>query len=340
MSVECPQPLIDVDSPMWGLADSFLPDHERPSTPSRPGTSPCCDSPCDQVDGNVLCTKCFTLLDRQFDYGAEWRFYGGEDQKASNPTRCCPPSSALLSQNLGSVISSVQRRRPSQWQNRTASSAAASDASAMAGKAIQKYQSWSSMPYKDRVLCGIFDGLALNAAQHGFSPCLLEEAKALYKRFADGRITRGENREAAIAASVYISCLNNGVTRSCKEISTMFGVRSVALTKACKAFREVVRDTEAVTGTSTTTSAEDFVGRFSSRLGLDAVYVQEVREVLRRADEMSLGCDSMPPSIAAGAIALVAENRKLQLTKEQIGAACVVAPTTVQKLQRRLAGAL
>ena len=202
---------------------------------------------------------------------------------------------------------------------------------------MQKFQSWASLPYKDRVLCKIFDGLTVNAAQHGLSPCLLEEAKTLYKRFAENRITRGENREAAIAASVYISCLNNGVTRSCKEIAQMFDVRPVALTRACRAFREVVRDTAAVTGTSTTIAAEDFVGRFCSRLDIDATYVAEVRDVLRRADELCIACDSMPPSIAAGAIALVVERRRLRLTKEQIGAACVVAATTVQKLMKKLA---
>ena len=334
-------PKIDVDSPMWTALSEFNATQQDSIRSSPIDASPCCAAPFEQSEGNVVCRKCFTLIDRQIDYGAEWRFFGADDSGKNagqnNTTRCCPPTNVLLSQNLGSVISSAPRRRTSQWHNRTAGTAAAADAVASAGKAIQKYQSWSSMSYKDRVLVGIFDGLAVNAAQHGLSPCLLEEAKALYKRFAENRITRGENRQAAIAASVYISCLNNGVTRSCKEIAQMFDVRPVALTRACRAFREVVRDTAAVTGTATTIAAEDFVGRFCSRLNIDGVYVDEIREVLRRADELSIACDSMPPSIAAGAIALIAEKRRLPITREQIGEASVVAATTVQKLMRKLA---
>lgn len=348
--------VIDVDNPIWSMMGAMMQcvqpiedtqdtlciqdteDTKDSQSVTLGGLSPCCSAPFEQSEGNVLCRKCFTLLDRQIDYGAEWRFYGADDngRGQSNPTRCCPPSNSLLSQNLGSVISSAPRRQQSQWQNRTASSAAAADALAAAGKSIQKFQSWSSMSYKDRVLCGIFDGLAVNAAQHGLTTCLLEEAKTLYKRFSENRITRGENREAAIAASVYISCVNNGVTRSCKEVAQMFNVRPVALTKACRAFREVVRDTAAVTGTSTTIAAEDFVGRFCSRLNIDAVYVEEIRGVLRRADELSIACDSMPPSIAAGAIALVVETRNLPITRDQIGEASVVAATTVHKLMKKL----
>ena len=251
--------LIEVDNPIWSTMLGQFGDRDDVEHPHRgrssSGSSPCCDAPLERSEWNLICKKCYTLLDRQIDYGAEWRFYGADDN-GSNPTRCCPPTNSLLGQNLGSVISSAPKKRQSQWQNRTAKTAATEVAVSNAGKSIQRFHSWSSMSYKDRVLCKIFESLAVNAAQHGLSPCILEEAKALYKRFSEGRITRGENRDAAIAASVYISCLNNGVTRSCKEIAQMFNERPVTLTKVCKVFREVVRDTEAVTGTSTTITAK------------------------------------------------------------------------------------
>ena len=97
---------IEADNPMWDVMNTFHDDHSNVEPP--PSASPCCNAPFEQSEGNVVCRKCFTLLDRQIDYGAEWRFYGAEDQKTTNPTRCCPPSNSLLSQNLGSVISSVQ----------------------------------------------------------------------------------------------------------------------------------------------------------------------------------------------------------------------------------------
>ena len=285
-------------------------------------------------EGNLVCRDCCSVLGRQLDYGAEWRFYGAEDPRGSNPTRCCPPSNGLI-QTLGSVIAAAPRRRQSQWQNRTEGSAAAAQSSSAAGRSVQRYQVWNSMTYRERVLCGVFDTLSVSAAQHGLPACILEEAKVLYKRVSEARITRGENRKAVIAASIYVACKKNGVPRSLKEVADMFDLRSAALTKACRAFQEVVLDAD-----TDSSAAADFVGRFCSRLGMDADATDRVRDVVRRADEQSLVCDAMPPSIVGGAIAHVSDAFGLGLSKEQIAAVCMVAPITIAKTQKRLGNLL
>ena len=333
--------VIEFDDPIWALlrsgvaaTDATQPgrDAKRQEESGMPLLCAHCkvDDTTQVQDGNVMCRRCNTLLGRQLDYGAEWRFYGAEDLRASNPTRCCPPSNGLI-QSLGSVISSAPRRRASNWVNRTEAGAAAAQTSSMAGRSIQKYQVWNSMTYRERVLCGVFDTLSVNAAHNGLPACILEDAKTLYKRVSDARITRGENRSAVIAVSMYVACKRNGVPRSIKELAAMFDMRPAALTKACRTFLEVVTDADA-----SSSCPEDFVGRFCSRLGMDPESTACTRRTVARADELAIVCDAMPPSIVAGAIYLGSCRLELGLDKDAIGSVCAVAAVTVGKTFKRL----
>lgn len=332
----------DVDDPVWAkviegmeVGDRM---HRRRRTASSDdgGLRPCCAAQAvAPAEGNMVCSACNSIVGRQLDYTAEWRYYGAEDPRGSNPTRCCPPSNGLIS-SLGSVISGGPRRRASQWQNRTEASAALQQANVAAGRAVQRYQVWNSLSYRERVLCGIFDVLTVNAAQHGLPMCILEEAKNLYKKVSDARITRGENREAVIAVSVYVACRKSGAPRSLKEIGAMFSVRPAAMTKAHRTFGQVVAGADE----GECCEAADFVGRFCSRLGLVPEAVAHVRATVARVDETGVVCDAMPTSIVGGAIALASEALGLGLRREAIAEVCVVAPVTVAKLAARLKASL
>ena len=64
------------------------------------------------IDGAMVCMKCGTINDNIIDYSAEWRFYGSEDSKFSDPTRCGMPTNELLPQSsLGSTISFKKKRK-------------------------------------------------------------------------------------------------------------------------------------------------------------------------------------------------------------------------------------
>ena len=63
------------------------------------------------IDGAMVCIKCGTINHNIIDYSAEWRFYGSEDSKFSDPTRCGMPTNELLPQSsLGSTISFKEKK--------------------------------------------------------------------------------------------------------------------------------------------------------------------------------------------------------------------------------------
>ena len=337
--------VIDVDDPLWALeatdegcralmvhcGDARLRKQADVLDALPPVCQFCGSGSVAHHDGNCMCMDCNSIVGRQLDYGAEWRFYGAEDTRTSNPTRCYPPSNGLI-QTLGTVVAAAPRRHASLWRNRTEATAATQLTAASAGRTVQRYQVWSSMTYRNRVLCRVFDQLAVCASQHGLPACILEEAKGLYKRVSEARITRGENRAAVIAVCMYVACKKNAVPRSIREVGEMFSIRPCAMTKATHTVQAVIADADA-----TSSEPSDFLGRFCCRLGMPDHAVRMTRDVVARADELAVVCDAMPPSIVGGAIQLVGLRLGLALDRDAIAAACMIAPATVTKIYKRLA---
>jgi transcription initiation factor TFIIB len=196
---------------------------------------------------------------------------------------------------------------------------------------VQRYQFWNSMSYKERTLYAVFDQLSSNAANHGIPSCIIEEAKVLYKRMTELKVSRGENRQALIAASVYISCKTNQVPRSVKEIASMFNIRVPAMTKGCKLFHQLM-----VTLPVKSSAPDDFVGRFCSKLGLDANIVKLCRHIVQRADELCVVGESTPPSIVAGSLQLLNTELKLGIPKASLADACHISQVTIAKCFKRM----
>ena len=56
-------------------------------------------------NGEFICHQCGNVKGTMLDTTAEWRYYGNDDSKSSDPTRCGMPTNALLPESsYGSTI--------------------------------------------------------------------------------------------------------------------------------------------------------------------------------------------------------------------------------------------
>lgn len=263
-------------------------------------------------DGDYFCQKCGSLAHRFIDSGAEWRNYGAEDNKC-NMTRCGMPVNDLLPNAfLGSMIGYGAYRDTGDI------------------RIMRKYHLWNSTSYKERSLFTIFDSLTQNAGNNGIPKSIIEEAKALYKQISDAKISRGNNRCGLIAASIYMSCKNNKVPRSTKEIAGFFNIKLPVMTKSCKKFQEILK-TKPIS-----TSAEDFISRYCSKLNMDKYKKEICKEVVRRAEKEDIVSENTPPSIAAGVIYLCCVEYKWNIDKKTLAASCEISQVTVTKCFKKL----
>ena len=89
------------------------------------------------------------------DFGAEWRYYGADDNNNSDPTRCGMPINPLLVES--SYGCKVMCGRSASYQMRK----------------IKRYTEWQSMPYKEKSKYDAFQIITLIAKNAGIPKLLL-----------------------------------------------------------------------------------------------------------------------------------------------------------------------
>jgi transcription initiation factor TFIIB len=305
---------IDLDDHTWSLFQSFSSGDELVSkqTAHTNICAHCSSSRLILDEGSYVCYDCGTVYDRFIDTTAEWRYYGHEDSKTSDPTRCGLPTNDLLPESsLGTIIGNKNGECHEM-------------------RLLRKYQMWNSMTYKERTLYNIFDTLTVNAVNNGIPSTIIDEAKALYKKISEQKLSRGDNRSGLIASSIYMSCKTHNVPRSAKEIAKIFNLKTTTMTRGCKKFQEILKmDLQSST-------AKDFILRFCSKLNLDKDVKNLCMHVVQKADDMSIICENTPPSIAAGCIYLVTNMCNVKLDKKELAAAVEVSQVTISKCYKKL----
>jgi transcription initiation factor TFIIB len=195
---------------------------------------------------------------------------------------------------------------------------------------IRKYQMWNAMSYRERSLYNVCDSLTVFASRNGISASILEEAKNLYKKISDVKISRGENRQAIIASCVYIACKTQGVPRSIKEISEMFNIRIQCLTKACKTFHDMLNVQVA------SSTPQDFVNRFCNKMGLAPEFMALCISIVDTAMDMEILSEYTPPSAVAGCIMISNDIMKTKICKKMVSEVCQISIVTISKCHKHL----
>ena len=271
-------------------------------------------------NGRIICKKCGNINCDIIDTNPEWRYYGSEDSKYSDPTRVGLPTNALLPQSsLGSTISFKYGESYEM-------------------KKIRNYHLWNAMPYKERSLYNVFDSIQVRALNHGIPLCIIEEAKNLYKQISDVRIHRGSNRCGIIASCIYKACRLQDSPRSAKEIADMFKLNISHMTKGCKKFEEIINMNICNNNTmnNNITKSSDFVQRFCSKLNIGTNICHLCIHVCDKSEEYNLVSKCIPPSIAAGSIFLICTLLKINITKKEISQTCQISEVTISKCYKKL----
>jgi len=256
--------------------------------------------------------ECNALQSRIIETTAEWRYYGADDSREDNPTRCGMPTNDLLPKSsLGSIISGKKNESREQKQ-------------------VRRYQMWNSMPYWERTLYTVFEQLNSNTQNQGIPIKVLNDAKVLYKRASEKKISRGENKEGLIASCIYYACLLNKIPRSPKEVAKMFHIDPYILTKGNARFQILLNVNV------DTSNPDDYISRFGSRLNMSCTDIKNCKELAQKLDDLEIVSENAPTSVAAGTIFYYCTVKELDYNKKQIAEVCDVSEVTITKCYKRL----
>lgn len=304
------------------------------------GCCPFCGGSPDGVtlaDGNLTCTRCCTVIGRNLDSSAEWRNFSGCD---------------FLGETVRCSLAGGDELLPSMVAGRLTSSSRSSG-NTRTTAIIRRCEMWLSMSAHDRSLRKELETIVDVGFKHGVSKGMVDEARCLFKRATEQCLLRGANRRALAAACLFTVFKTNGVPRSVREISDMFGFGAArspnddddcprpksldakALTRTVKIVQGLLPEKSA----SILKSSEprDFVNRFCTHLTDDPALAACSHDVLARAMDLGLLEGFSPPSAAAGCIILVGETiMGIPVQRKDLSEVAQVSTVTMAKCVKHL----
>lgn len=256
-------------------------------------------------EGEQVCTKCGTILDKVIDEGAEWRNY--EDNKGEDQCRTGFTTSDLLPESSYGSIMSYKGVGTSANM-----------------KALQRLSCWSLSSNSQRSWMGIFDAIQLSCSHAGLPKAIIMDACGLYKELEDAQKVRGETRRAMMGAAVFVSCRNNKAPRSHEEIAKLFAVNIRSLCKAITHFEE--------TNNSVLQTQIGIAERLCATLELDDTNRQKVMDLLYEISTKSEDdFEHTPKTIVAGVVAYVM-GLKTKTQMKSVSEASGVSALSIHKI--------
>lgn len=237
-------------------------------------TCPTCEDEAaiDTAGTEVVCVRCGTVVDIPLELGAEYRWFanesGGGAGSAGDPSRCSFPVNHLMPESsLGTVINLRSGGGSSAVMRR-----------------LKRYHMWNLMPYRERTLWGVFEGLQVRASNAGVSTAIVEEAKELYAQLTATAICRGqEQRDAMLAACLWEALKRQGTARLPKDIADIFNIQLRCVTKGIKQFQHLlaIRSSAQATDTYAAPAESKSAAAKATEKVKDAPVAEETAETIR-----------------------------------------------------------
>lgn len=254
-----------------------------------------------------ICKVCSCIVSKMIENTAEWRYYGNDDNRDGDPSRCGLPTNNLLPKSsIGSMIGTGYKDN-------------------IDIRRIRMFQMWNSMPYDERTLWNVFDKMTSNTLNNGIPQKVIDDAKVLYKTASEKKISRGDNKDGLIASCIYHACLLNKIPKSSKEIATMFNISHVTLNKGNSRFQTLLQ--------INVSSPEpiDFISQYANNLNMPITDIENCKKLVTFIEENDIMNDNSPTSSAAGILYYYATTKNLGYTKKKFAKACNVSEVTIIK---------
>lgn len=319
-----------VQENMWGLFESEC----KPNTPIEcvyrtSGEREVCDLCRHSLqvtdEGFLACSNsaCGSIYTDILDRTAEWRYYGGDDNQGSDPTRCGMPLNPLLQES--SYGCKVICPAKCTYEMRK----------------IRRYTEWQSMPYKEKAQYDEFQRIINMGHNSGVCRLILDDAVRYHKKVSEHKTFRGSNRDGIISASIYIASRINNHPRTAKEIAAIFNLDNTSATKGCKNAMTILNEIEKEMSDNEktyfkNTTPSDFIDRYCSKLNINNELTKVCKFAAMQIENKKLVPENTPQSVAAGIVYFISISCHLNLSKKQIWQQTGTSEVTIGKCYAKL----
>jgi len=261
-------------------------------------------------EGLPTCSEC-GLVDSYFvDDTAEWTSGVTDDGKVNDPARCGNPNAnpELFSQNWGKGTI-IATQYGSTYEN----------------KRMAKINFHMSMNHKDRSLFHAYKDI--DEACHTLPEVVLKDAKMLYRKFNDGKLTRGAVRLGIKANCVLYACRVAQHPRTTKEIADMFGIQSKDISRTTQMFKDTIMG---ITEKNYVTKAFDVMQRLLNSFEVTREERLKCNKMCGATEDCVELMSKTPNSVASAIIHTVLSPK---VTKSEMCEKCSVSVPTLNKIE-------
>jgi transcription initiation factor TFIIB len=278
-------------------------------------------------DGFLTCvnSKCGIIYKDMVDQSAEWRYYGSNDNNATDPTRCGMPINPLLEESsYGCRVLCDGYKMTYEMRK------------------IKRYTDWQSMPHKEKSQYEEFQTITILAQNASIPKMIIDDAIRYHKKISDYNLNfRGDNRDGIIAGSIYVSCRIHNYPRTAKEIATIFNLNVASAIKGCKNALSIINELERNMNNNEKTifcqpKPESFIERFCSKLNINTELTKLCQFISLKIVKMGEMSENTPPSIAAGVIYFISQFCNLNINKKDIKIVSEISEVTINKCFKKL----
>lgn len=261
-------------------------------------------------EGLPTCSECGLVEDNFVDDTPEWTSGVTDDGRVNDPSRCGNPNAnpELFSQNWGKgTIISTQRS--STYEN----------------KRMAKINFHMSMNHKDRSLFHAYKDI--DEACHTLPDAVLKDAKMMYRKFNDEKLTRGAVRLGIKANCVLYACRLAQFPRTTKEIADMFGIQSKDISRTTQIFKDTIMG---VTEKNYVTKAYDVMQRLLNSFEVTREERYKCNKMCSATDDCVELMSKTPNSVASAIIFITLSPN---ITKAEVCDKCSVSIPTLNKIE-------
>ncbi len=283
----------------------------------------CYQNSLDVHEGILICQNCHSDYGSLIDDAPEWKYFGSDDNRCSDPTRCGNPVHPILVESsYGTTF----------WYSQNSSV-----------NRLKNINKWHSMPHHERSLKEVFDRLTHDASRHGLTSNIIELSHRLFAEIItyqsnteDEKLSRADPREGLISACLFYACQEYDASRSPHEIAIICEVSEKTVTRGINLAFELLKNSQLINVTQYVTRYSDFLERYCNKLGLNQKITQEIRKFANLVNDKKILTKCTPQAMMCGCIYFIIYMRQIKISKTEISNKCGPSVPTITKAYERL----
>ncbi|CAI9087869.1 OLC1v1022054C1 [Oldenlandia corymbosa var. corymbosa] len=246
----------------------------------------------DHAAGDTICRECGAVMESWYiDETAEYRTFQNDWGNDHDPVRVGGPTNPLLAQ-AGGLFTRVSK--------------APANKNSDIGDNLSRLPSRSVRDHDYDRLQASLSAIGEMAERMELVKTIQDRASEMFVKLEDQKSATKKNKDALMAACIYIACRQAHAPRSPNEISTI--TNGVTKKEIGRAINFVIKQLQIEMGETMemeSVQAGDYLKRFCSQLLMSKEQIKAVQETVKRSEDFDIRRN--PKSIAASIIYMISQ---------------------------------